>query len=284
MNQERIKLFFIIPALGWILAMIIFPLGYTIVISFFDYTLGAAMKFNYGLNFVKAVQDYRFWNGLQVSTAFTLIAVPIEFFLGLGLAMLLSGPIKGRRALRLIMLLALFACPIAIGYLFLMIFHASGPINVLLKSLSIVPPNWLGDPNVALLTVISVDVWEWTPFMFLVLLASLQSLPVEVFEAAKIDGASGWLTFRKLTFPMLIPSILIALTLRITDAFKIFDIFVGLTKGGPGTSTEVYAMYTFRVALEYFKFGYAGALSLIFLLIMIIAINVLFLFRRLRKW
>jgi len=284
MNQERVKLLFILPALIWIFSMIVFPLGYTIGISFYDYTLGSPIKFNYGLNYVRAIEDYRFWNGLQLSTIFTIIVVTIEFFLGLGLALLLSGPMRGRRALRLIMLLALFACPIAVGYLYLMLFHARGPIDMLVKAFGLAPPNWLGDPNVALLTVAAVDIWEWTPFMFLVLLAGLQSLPIEPFEAARIDAASGWLTFRKLTFPMLIPTILIALTLRITDAFKIFDIFVGLTKGGPGTSTEVYSMYTYRVALQYFKFGYAAALSLIFLVVMNIAIILFFNLRRLRKW
>ena len=284
MRPERAKLLYLAPALAWILAMVLFPLLYTIGISFFDYTLGAETEFDYGLNYVRAVQDYRFWNGLRVSAVFTVVVVSIEFLLGLGLALLFSGRMRGRRAFRLIMLLPLFACPIAVGYLYLMLFHQRGPVNAFFGLLGFVPPNWLGDPSITLFTVAFVDIWEWTAFMFLILLAAIESLPVELHEAAQIDGASGWLRFRKLTFPMLVPTILIALTLRITDAFKIFDIFVGLTKGGPGTSTEVYSMYVFRVTLEYFKFGYSGALSVIFLLIMIVSINVLFLFRRLRKW
>ena len=285
MRPERTKLLYLAPALAWIFAMVLFPLFYTIGISFFNYTLGGETEFNYGLNYLTAVQDYRFWNGLKVSAVFTVVVVSIEFLLGLGLALLLSGRMRGRRTLRLIMLMPLFACPIAVGYLYLMIFHQRGPVNAFLSLLGFVQmPNWLGDPSLTLFTVGFVDVWGWTSFMFLILLAAIESLPVELYEAAQIDGASGWLKFRKLTFPMLIPAILIALALRITDAFKIFDIFVGLTKGGPGISTEVYSMYVYRVTLEYFKFGYSGALSVIFLLIMMAAINVLFLFRRLRKW
>jgi multiple sugar transport system permease protein len=256
--------------------MVIFPLTYTIIISFFDYTLGKPLRFNYGLNFLKLASDYRFFNGLKLSFIFVAIVVTVEFLLGLGLAVILSGKIRGRRLIRLIMLMPMFACPIAVGYLNLMLLSRSGPITSFLNSIGITAPNFLGDPKIALYSVAAVDIWEWTPFMFLVLLAGLESLPVEPFEAARVDGASDWMIFKRLTLPMLTPTILIALVLRLTDAFKVFDIFVGLTKGGPGTSTEIYAMYTFRVALEYFKFGYAAAMSLVFLVMMMIIVNVMF--------
>jgi multiple sugar transport system permease protein len=145
--------------------------------------------------------------------------------------------------------------------------------NILLKKVGITGPAWLATPTSALLSVIIVDVWQWTPYIFMVLLAGLTALPREPFEAAKVGGASSWQTFRHITIPLLRPLILIVVLIRVMDAIRIFDIVFILTGGGPALSTELLSLYIYRIGFRFFRMGYACALSILLLIVTIILVN-----------
>jgi multiple sugar transport system permease protein len=170
----------------------------------------------------------------------------------------------------------LFAAPVAIAYIGLLLFHVEyGPVNFILHKFGIPRVNWLSTPLAAMISILLLDMWQWTPFTFIVLLAGLQSLPDEPFEAAKIDGATSGQILRFVTIPMLAPVIATTITFKMIYSFKVFDLPYALTAGGPGITTEVFGMYIYRQGLEFFNLGYAGALSFIFLIIVMVASTLL---------
>ncbi|MFO1349248.1 MAG: sugar ABC transporter permease [Gammaproteobacteria bacterium] len=179
-----------------------------------------------------------------------------------------------RSTLRALMILPIFATPLAVGYVFFTIFYeAGGPLGFLG-----IP--FLSNPHWALFSVALVDIWQWTPFCFLVFLAALQGVPDELIEAARIDGASGWDVLREVLLPLLQPTILIVLLLRLTEALKLFDIPFALTGGGPGVATQPYSMLAFRTGLRFFDVGYASAMCYALLIAVMIIITLFF--RRMR--
>jgi multiple sugar transport system permease protein len=201
--------------------------------------------------------------------------------LGFALALLLNREIRGRNVLRAIMILPLFATPVALGYLGITMFYEeNGPINALLVAIGVGKIPWISNPFWAKVAIIIVDVWQWTPFVFLVSLAGLQGLPQDLYEAAEVDGGNSWQLFRRITLPLIAPTLWLILLLRLVDAFKVFDIPMSLTLGGPGRATEVYSMYTYRTGMRFFDHGYAAAQG--FLLLVIVSIIVSLLFGRIR--
>ncbi|MBS7649707.1 sugar ABC transporter permease, partial [Candidatus Bathyarchaeota archaeon] len=180
---------------------------------------------------------------------FVSIAVALEFTLGFILALILNQDIRGGRIYRFICILPMMLMPTIIGFIWKFLYHGDiGLINYVLSFLGIQRRPWLGNADTAMYAIILTDVWQWTPFCFLVLLAGLQSLPIEPFEAAKIDGASRWLIFKNITIPLLKPSIIVALLFRTIDSFKIFDLIYVMTHGGPGNATMVMSLYIYRWA------------------------------------
>jgi len=279
---DRSKLWFILPAILWIAAFTVFPLLFSIYISLFAVRPGRPWRFVGLGNFGRLVTDTNLRNALTITLIFVAATVIIEMVLGFALALLFNREMRGRQFFRALMTLPLFATPVAIGYLGITLFYEQGgPINSVFNALLGINPPWLSNGQWAMAAMIIIDIWQWTPFVFLVALAGLQALSQELYEAAAVDGATPVQMFRFLTLPLMVPTLMIILLLRLVEAFKIFDIPTSLTLGGPGRSTEVYSLFTYRTALRFFDLGYAAAQG--FLLLLIVMLIVSFLFGRIRR-
>ncbi|HAJ34591.1 MAG TPA: ABC transporter permease [Chloroflexi bacterium] len=281
-RTDRTKFWFLGPAVVWILVFTIFPLLYALYTSFFSFRFGKINQFVGLANFGRLFTDSNLHNGLRVTLTFVIVTVTIQMLLGFGLALLLNREMRGKNILRAIMILPLFATPVAMGYLGITLFYEiNGPINELIRAFGGSDIPWLSNPFWAQVAIILIDIWQWTPFVFLVSLAALQGLPADLFEAAEVDGASGWQSFRRITLPLMAPVLWLILLLRLVEAFKVFDIPTSLTLGGPGRATEVYSLFTYRTALRFFDHGYAAAQG--FLLLIIVSLIVGLLFGRIRS-
>jgi multiple sugar transport system permease protein len=214
-------------------------------------------------NFLRMFGDGQFHAGLLNTAIFTVFAVSIEFLLGLGLALLLDKYIRRLTFLKTLLMLPMMLPPIAVAITWKIIYEPQfGVLNEFMFRLGLPLQAWAGDANLAMFSVIVADVWQWTPFMFLLMLAGLASLPQEPYEAAAIDGASSWRQFWDLTIPFLRPVIAIALLLRVMDALRLFDLVFILTGGGPADRTKVLSLYIYQVAYRFVDPGYAAAISL----------------------
>lgn len=278
LRDNKLKLIFIWPAAMWVLAFTLFPLLFGLRLSLYNVKIGFPDVFIGLKNYISFFTDHYAFNSVIVTLIFVIGGVTIEMVLGILLALLFNRKMPMRSFLRTVMTMPLFATPIAVGFLFITIFYEEGGlINGLLN----IKVPWLSRANWALFSVILVDIWQWTPFCFLIFLAALQGVPDDYYEAAKLETKSGWNMFRYITFPMLQPTIVIILLLRITEAFKIFDIPFTLTTGGPGTATQVLTMYAYRVGMRFFNFGYSSAIS--FLLFIIVMVFIVAMFKRIRQ-
>lgn len=276
--NRRMKYLFLLPAALWVLAFTIYPLLYSLRLSFFNVRIGEPDDFIGFRNFARAFSDPDAIEAGIVTLIFVSGGVAVQMVLGLLFAILFSRPLPIRQVLRTIMTMPLFATPIAVGFLFFTIFNEeSGLVNTLLN----VDVPWLSRSSWALVSIMIVDTWQWTPFVFLVLLAAIQGIPDHYYEAARLETSSAWAQFRYITLPMLQPTIVLVLVLRLAEAFKVFDIPFTLTQGGPGNATQVMSMYAFRVARRFFDFGYASALA--YLLLIAVLIVVVVFFRRMRQ-
>jgi multiple sugar transport system permease protein len=258
----------IAPTVAVLVALSIYPLLYAIKVAF---QTGSGESAQWTLaNFTRLAADSFFLSALWHTLIYATVALTFEFLLGLGLAVLLDRPLRGRSVFRAILLIPMMLPPVVVGVVWrLMLNPDFGAVNGTLKSVGINTDalTWTASPKLALLSVIAVDIWQWTPFMFLVLLAGLQAIPHEPYEAAMIDGASAWQTFLHVTLPMLRPAILIALLLRTMDLLRVFDQIFILTEGGPGFATETVSLYIYRSAFRFFDFGYAAAMSFVLLIV-----------------
>lgn len=216
-------------------------------------------------NFGRVLTDERFLGAIGNTLLYAFVAVPIEFVLGLLLALAAHKISRARGLFIGIFLVPMMVVPVVVGYDFTMIFSEEGPFNQLLSwiSGSRVRVNWLADIYMSKVAIILADIWQWTAFMFLMLMAGLTSLPNEPFRAAQILGANSWQIFWKITLPLLRPVIVIALVLRLMEALKIFDTVLLITGGGPGTSSETVAMTIYKVGWEYNRVSRSAAMALI---------------------
>ncbi|MFD3919634.1 carbohydrate ABC transporter permease [Streptomyces sp. NPDC058595] len=273
--NRRLKWTMLAPALLFVGAMIIFPLFYTLNLSFTD-AFGAvnAGKKNVGLsNFTDALGDARrFWPAARRTVIFTIGAVALETVLGLALAMLMRKAFRGMRWVRTVLIIPLLTTPVAIGILWLLILDpTNGIANHLLSSVGLPRQEFLGSVGQSLPTLMLIDVWQWTPMMTLLLLAGLTTLPQEPEEAALVDGASAWQRFRYVILPMLGPTLATALVLRAVDALKTFDILYA-TKGAGGGSdfeAETLNVYAYGLTFDYQEYGLAAAVLVLFTLFII---------------
>jgi multiple sugar transport system permease protein len=212
---------------------------------------------------------------LNVTFIFVTMAVSVEMVLGFLIALLMNREIRGRGVLRATMTLPIFATPIALGYLFRTIFYEEGgPANAFLDNFGLARP-WISDPQWARVATAIVDIWQWTPFVFIIALAGLQSLPQDVIEASEVDGANAWQGLRHITLPLMAPILWLILLLRMIDAFKVFDIPSGLTLGGPGRATEYYSLFNYRTARKFFDYGDAAAQAFLLLFIVMVLVSLL---------
>src|SRR5215212_179355 len=267
-RRELLPVLFIAPTVAVLLALSIYPLIYSVTISFQQET-SAGIAWGLG-NFTRLLSDNFFWTAMAHTFVYAVAALAGEFLLGLGLALLLNGQIRGRGFFRAGLLVPMMLPTVVVGVVWRLMLNPNfGAVNGTLKELGINIENltWTASPKLAMLSVIAVDVWQWTPFVFLVLLAGLQAIPQEPYEAAVIDGSSRWQTFWHVTLPLLKPSILIVLLLRTMDLLRVFDQIFILTEGGPGFATETISLYIYRTAFRFFDFGYAAAMSFVLLLL-----------------
>jgi len=265
---------FIAPAFVTLFIILVYPLGYSFWLSFHDWTL---RTFRSGIpyvgleNYVSLLRNREFLNSIVTTATFMLGAITLEFLLGMGLALLLAHDLRGKRIYRSMILLPMMCTNVVVGLTWRLLYNYEyGSINYVLKLLNAPPVAWLSDTSVVMVAVILVDVWNTSSFVALLLLAGLQSLPEEPFEAARIDGASAWQRFQYLTLPLLRPTILVALLWRIIDTFRIFDVIYLLTAGGPARLTETVSIYVYRYGFQVFDLGFAAAASYTMIFIMLI--------------
>lgn len=273
-KEKYLPWLLVLPALIIVFGLTLYPLFYALYHSTRDYDLTALWKDRFiGIENYRRLlnRDPLFWWSFWRTLVFASGALALQIPLGLGIAILLNRDFKGRRIVRAAFTLPLVAAPIAIGQVWRYMYHYEfGLIKYLSDVFFGTSPAWLTDPNWAMFSIILYDTWQWTPFIALIVLAGLQSLPQEPHESARIYGASRFQTFRYITFPMIRPLLVIVALLRLIDLFRIWDPVWALTRGGPGFSTEVLSYYLYRTGLVYFWIGYACAISLVFLYVTII--------------
>jgi ABC-type sugar transport system permease subunit len=268
-QEARTAWWMVLPALLTILLVALFPLVWTVweSVHLHDLRMPWLGRPFIGLeNYADAFHEPRFWGALGHTGFFAITSVGLELIIGLGLALALNRGFRGRGVVRAAVLIP-WAIPTVVSALLwrFMFEGQSGIVNTLLVKLGVIhePVVWFIHPAAAWVPVILADVWKTTPFVALLLLAGLQNIDASLYEAARIDGASAWRQFRHVTLPLLKPAILVALIFRTLDAFRVFDLIYALTGGGPGTSTEPIALYTFNALLQNLQFGYGSALSVI---------------------
>ena len=271
------KYLFLLPGLLVLLGILIFPIGFTVRLS-----LSSWDSFFPGLDFIGLenyirlfTDDLRFWEAFLRLSFLSITTVFLQYVIGFSLALMVWKEIRFQRFFRVLFLIPMMTTPVIMTVIWRTFFHESlGPVNDFF-SLFGVTPLWLSDEHLALVTVIIVEVWQWTPFMFLLLLAGLLSLPKEPFLAASIDGAGPIRKFVYVTFPLMAPISIGAIIIRLIEASKIMDTVYVLTSGGPGTATETSSFYIFIKGLRELQFGYSAALSFTYLIIMIISLTII---------
>lgn len=264
---------FLLPTIGILFFTSLYPLGYAFVLSFFnlDYTKSKEMSFIGFQNYIMAFKDKAFLYSLSITIIFVIITVAIQFILGLAIALLLAREGKRLRIARSIILIPMVMTPVVVGVLWRMLYNPDyGLINYFLSLLHIPIQNWLGDPNIALISVMITDIWEWTPFVVLCFIAALTSLPREAYEAAMIDGANTFQILRYVTLPLIKAAIIVTLLMRAIDGFKIIDSLFVMTYGGPGDRTKLLSLFIYERGMKYFQIGYASAISWLFMIFMFI--------------
>lgn len=287
-QERRTGWLLTIPALLILALVFAYPILRAFWQSFFTINLGNQLnaEFNGINNYLRMAQDGRFWNTLWNTTVFTVATVTLELILGMGIALVLNQAFRGRGVVRTIAILP-WALPTAlIALAWTWIFNDQyGVVNDILRRLGLIETgiNWLGEPTLAMISVIVADVWKTTPFISILLLAGLQSIPNDLYEAQAIDGASPWQSFRQVTLPLLLPQVLIALLFRLAQAFGIFDLIAVMTGGGPGGATETVSLYIYSTVMRYLDFGYGAALVVVtFLLLVLVVAIATYLLRRSR--
>jgi multiple sugar transport system permease protein len=259
---------FIAPTALFALAMTVVPLGYSVLTSMLEFRLGRTPLFVGLQNYRNLLQDRNFQDSLITTLIFTVVATGIEFVLGLALALLLKEEFRFQGVIRASLIVPMVIAPVVVGIIWRLLYNADvGLFSFAAKTITGKNLNVLSNTALALPALILVDIWEWTPFMFLILLAGIQSLPQEPFEAARVDGASSWNIFVHLTLPMLRPVILVAILIRALDAFTVFDQVFVLTQGGPGTATEVATLMIYKTAFRFSQYGYGAAMAIALLVL-----------------
>lgn len=253
----------IAPTALFALAMTVVPLVYSLETSLQEFRLGKAPAFVGLQNFDSLLHDANFHSSLATTLIYTVVATAFEFVLGMALALLLKDEFPFQGVVRSSLIIPMVIAPIVVGIIWRLLYNADvGLFSFVVEALTGKSLSVLSSTTLALPALILVDVWEWTPFMFLILLAGIQSLPQEPFEAARVDGAGPWNVFVNLTLPMLRPVIAVAILIRALDAFTVFDQVFVLTQGGPGTATEVATLMIYKTAFRFSQFGYGAAMAL----------------------
>jgi multiple sugar transport system permease protein len=274
--ESKLGYLLVIPSLVVVIAMAFYPTATSFWMSLRKMSLIFRTNEFIGFsNFVQMAHDPEFWNALGNTFYFTFTSVALETIIGLGMALVINESFKGRGIVRASVLVPWAIPTVVTSTMWSWIFNSDyGLFNFILKRLHLIGDyqNWLGDVRLAINCAILADVWKTTPFIALILLAGLQTIPYELYEAALIDGAGGWRRFRFITLPLLLPIMLVAVLLRTLDAFRVFALIFVLTGGGPASSTEVLSTYAYKVLFSTSNFGYGSALAVsMFICVLIIS-------------
>ncbi|MGE3307257.1 MAG: carbohydrate ABC transporter permease [Rhizobiaceae bacterium] len=266
-----------LPAQILVLFIAVFPLLMQLYISLTDWSplsgvgwWNAWEFWNTFANYTDLIADSRFFSALWRTAIVMLICVPAEFLLGLALATLFTDDFRGKRLFYSILLMPMMVVPAVAGYMFFMLFQSGGPVNDIISTLtgSTFSVAWLSDPTLALIAVMIADIWQWTPLMFLILLAGLVGVPQDQIKAATLLGANPWQRFVTIVLPKMKTIIIIALAIRLIENFKIFDTLFIMTGGGPGVATETISVYVYKVTQQDLIWGYVAAIALAILIVL----------------
>lgn len=282
MKDDSVKLGFrlTLPAQVLVLFISVFPLLMQLYISLTDWSplsglswTDAWSMWNNFANYTDLMSDSRLWAALGRTALVMAVCVPVEFLLGLGLATLFMDDFPGKRVAYSILIMPMMVVPAVAGYMFFMLFQSGGPVNDILSSLlgHPVAVAWLADPDLALMAVMVADIWQWTPLMFLILLAGMVGVPEDQIRAATLLGAGPLRRFITIVLPRMKTIIGIALAIRVIECFKIFDTLFIMTGGGPGVATETISVYIYKIATQDLIWGYVAAIALTILIVLSVA-------------
>ncbi|MHC1773739.1 MAG: carbohydrate ABC transporter permease [Flexilinea sp.] len=270
-RKDNTKHILVAPALIIFVVITIFPLIFTVVMSLCNWQLGGTISFIGLKNYGYAFTNRTFWITLRNTLVMVLLSVSIEYLVAMLLAYNINKLMFGKKLIRVVMLLPMLMAPVVIGFMWKQLFNELyGPLNAILGKFGINGIKWISQSGISIISIVLVDVWEWTPFITIILLAGFQSLPKEPLESARVDGASEWRIFKDITFGMLLPASVVAITLRAIETFKIFDTIYIITAGGPGISSMSSTMYAYQVGLRNFNLGKAAAMCVLILVVIML--------------
>jgi len=273
--DRYIKWFLILPLLVVLLCFMFYPLFYCLYMSFHEYVLRAPPLFIGAENYRVVLHDMVFWQAIGRTFYVLVVCIAVELSLGMGIALLLNREFKGQNTIRGLCLLPLLISPLAMSLMWNYMLHVQfGIVNQVLVWLRLGAVEWLSNPKIAIYSIMFISIWQWTPFSIFVLLAGLRGLPKDALEAARVDGASRWFTFRRLTLRMLTPLIIIIILLRTMWLIRIFDPLYGTTRGGVGT--EMLDWFMYRISFVFFDVGKGSALALFSLYVTIVLCAILY--------
>lgn len=279
LGEQGTAWLFLAPALVLLGGMLLYPIAYTVWVSFSSFDLAKFEPSGWvGLsNYRLVLEDPGFAKSLQVTGVYLVLALPLQMVLGFAIAFLLNVEWKGRGVLRALFLIPMVVAPVVAGGIWRMLLDPMwGIVNHVLGLVGIGPVEWLGDPNLAMISLVVIDTWRWTPFVVLIASAGIMALPTEVYEAARVDGASALRTLWRITLPLLVPVMTAAFIVRWLGAVKMFDIALAATKGGPGQATDVVNLYIYDKGFRSLEFGSASSMATLVLLLTLVVTYMLF--------
>jgi multiple sugar transport system permease protein len=284
-GQRGLRALFLLPAVLFTVAVVIFPTLFGFYIASLDWNLSSleGPHFNGLNNLIALFQDDYYWNALGNMVFYTL-AVLGEYAIAFGLALLLNSEIRARKFFRVVFLLPMMLSPVAVSWMIgkSLMEYRFGPAATLARTLGWDNPAFFAHPWIARLSIEAMDAWVSIPFIMIILLAGLQAIPKEVLEAAKVDGANGWQSFRHVTFPIMLPVSITVLIIRIIFKLKLADIVINVTAGGPGGATDTVSSFIYRVYRDRSNVGYGTALAIFYLLLIVVFLTLLL--RLTRRW
>jgi multiple sugar transport system permease protein len=270
-RQNRTFWMFVLPAVAITLVCLLLPVGRGVHMSLTDLDFLRNTDEFIGLaNYVRALSDPQFYWSLGRNLVYVVIVVFFNFLIGFGMALVCNRRFAGEKVVRTVLIFPMLLIPVAAATLWRFMYNYDiGVINKTLVSLGIGRVNWLGDPDLVLYSIIITDIWAWTPWMFLILLAGLEGIPLEPIEAARIDGASGWKLVRWVILPLMRPVTLVAVSLKAIETFRTFDYVWVMSRGGPGSYSEIMSTFVYKQAYKNQAYGYSGAISFLVLALMV---------------
>ena len=278
-TERNLRILFPLPAVVFIGLLMVFPILYTLYLSFTNWNLTSGMEPTFvGLNsYLRVFSEPRFLHALGRTFSFTVFAVAVEVVLGVAIALVLNRAFVGRSFAKLLLLLPLVATPVAVGIVFNLFYDPTiGLLNFALDALGLPQGRWISSENTVIASLVMVDVWQWTPMITLIVLAGLAGLSEEPVEAARVDGASEWQILRYVTIPMVMPVVLTAMILRLIDALKTFDIIFAMTGGGPGYASETLNIMGFKYSFEYFRMGQSSVILVaLFVVVLLCSLGIM---------